>query len=305
LSQLTPTLSNLDDPASGGPSVVQRLESGRQIVGTFMQNRLAAASLALIAAMVLFCFLGPVFYKTNQTSANLLEATQHPSSRHLLGTTDTGFDVLGRLMVGGRTSLEIGLAAGLLATTLGVAWGATAGFFGGFLDGLMMRIVDSVMAVPPLFLIVFLAVIVTPRVLTLVLVIALTSWLISARLIRGETLTLRTREYVYAVRVMGGRRPRIIIRHIIPNAIGTVMVNASFQIADAILMVAYLSYLGLGIPPPAANWGDMLSNGVQYIFSGYWWLIYPPGICIVVTVVAFNFLGDALRDAFEVRLQRP
>ena len=130
------------------------------------------------------------------------------------------------------------------------------------------------------------------------------AWLEPARLIRGETLSLRTREFVDAVRMMGGSSARIVLRHIIPNTIGTIMVNATFQIADAILTIAALSFLGLGIPPPASNWGNMLSNGVTYIFAGYWWQIYPPGLAIVFTVVAFNLIGDAMRDAFEVRLRR-
>ena len=154
------------------------------------------------------------------------------------------------------------------------------------------------------FLLLFLAAVTTPSVGTLIGVVGLIAWLVPARLVRGETLSLRTREYVQAVKVMGGSSPRIILRHIVPNTVGTVIVNATFQVADAILVVAALSFLGLGIPPPAANWGGMLSNGLNYSYAGYWWLVYPPGIAIVITVVCFNFIGDALRDAFEVRLRR-
>jgi peptide/nickel transport system permease protein len=136
-----------------------------------------------------------------------------------------------------------------------------------------------------------------------VLVVGGIAWLVPARLIRAETLSLRTREFVDAVRVMGGSEARIVVRHILPNAVGTVVVNATFQVADAILTVAALSFLGLGVPPPAANWGSMLSSGVNYTFAGYWWLIYPAGIAIVVTVVAFNVIGDALRESLDVRLR--
>jgi peptide/nickel transport system permease protein len=122
--------------------------------------------------------------------------------------------------------------------------------------------------------------------------------------VRGETLSLRVREYVEAVRVMGGSTRRVLFRHIIPNTVGTIVVNATFQVADAIIFVATLSYLGIGVPPPATNWGGQLSNGLSFFYDGYWWLIYPAGIAIVLTVVAFNFVGDAMRDAFEVRLQR-
>jgi peptide/nickel transport system permease protein len=131
-------------------------------------------------------------------------------------------------------------------------------------------------------------------------------WLGVARLVRGETLTLRTREYVQAVKIIGGRRSRSIVRHIIPNAIGTIIVQATFAVADSIIILAGLGFLGLGVQPPATDWGDMLSGGLTYLQSSqnYWWLIYPPGIAIILTCIAFNFIGDALRDAFETRLQR-
>ena len=187
---------------------------------------------------------------------------------------------------------------------LGVIWGAVAGYFGGLLDSLMMRIVDAFLSIPVLFLVLFLATVWRPNVLMLILVVGLVSWLIPARLVRGETLSLRTREYVQAAKTMGVRSPTIIYRHIVTNSIGTIMVNATFQIADAILLVAALSFLGLGIPPPAANWGSMLSDGLNFVYSGYWWLIYPAGIAIVVTVVAFNLVGDGLSDALGVTRRR-
>ncbi|MHB1577099.1 MAG: ABC transporter permease, partial [Candidatus Dormibacteria bacterium] len=221
-----------------------------------------------------------------------------------LGTDPVGYDVLGRLMVGGQTSLEIGFAAALIAVGMGVLWGAAAGLAGGIIDSIMMRIVDALLAIPFLFLLILLGAIFTTSVPELIIVIGLVAWLVPARLVRGETLSLRVREYVQAVRVMGGGTSRVLFRHIIPNTIGVIVVNATFQVADAILFVATLSYLGLGVPPPATNWGGMLSNGLSYVYAGYWWLIYPAGIAIIVTVVAFNFVGDALRDALEVRLQQ-
>jgi peptide/nickel transport system permease protein len=271
----------------------------------FVQNRLAVVGVGIVVFMVLFCFVGPIFYRTDQLTTNLNNQFLAPGAGHLLGTDNLGFDVIGRLMIGGQTSLEVGFAAALIATTFGVLWGAVAGFWGGVVDALMMRLVDVVLSIPALFLLLFLAVAFEPvDVPKLILVVAITAWLVPARLIRGETLTLRTREYVEAVSMMGGRGSRIVLRHIIPNTVGTIMVNATFQVADAILLVAGLSFLGLGIPPPATNWGGMLSDGVTYVYDGWWWLIYPAGVAIVLTVVAFNFIGDALRDALEVRLQR-
>jgi peptide/nickel transport system permease protein len=270
----------------------------------FLENRLAVAGLGVVVFMFLFCFVGPLVYHTDQINTDISNLTAPPGSGHPLGTDNLGYDVLGRLMVGGQTSLEIGLIAALLATTFGVVWGAIAGFVGGWLDQVMMRIVDSLLAIPTLFLLLVLAAMFTPSVPMLIFIVALVAWLVPARLIRGETLSLRSREFVDAVRVMGGSDARIVLRHIIPNTIGTIMVNATFQVADAILTIAALSFLGLGVPPPATNWGAMLSDGVSYVYAGYWWLIYPAGLLIVITVVAFNLIGDAMRDAFEVRLQR-
>jgi peptide/nickel transport system permease protein len=276
----------------------------RRGLDVFTENRLAVVGVVVVVFLALFCFVGPLIYHTDQVHVDLAAANQPPSGEHPLGTDQDGFDQLGRLMVGGRSSIEVGLAAALLATVVGTLWGAVAGYAGGVVDTIMMRVVDAALAVPPLFLLLVLAAIFTPTVPIMILVVALVSWLVTARLVRGEALSLRVREYVQAVKVMGGRGPRIVLRHIAPNAMGTIMVNATFQVADAILLVAALSYLGLGVPPPAIDWGGMLSHGTQYVYIGYWWLIYPPGIAIVLIVVAFNFIGDALRDAFEVRLQR-
>ncbi len=270
----------------------------------FVENRLAVAGLIVVVFMFLFCFVGPLIWRVDLIHTDIANLTQAPTAAHPLGTDNVGYDVLGELMVGGQTSLEIGLTAALLATTFGVIWGAIAGFVGGWVDVLMMRFVDSLLAIPTLFLLLVLAAMFTPSVPMLIFIVALVAWLVPARLIRGETLSLRTREYVDAVRVMGGGGTRIVLRHIIPNTIGTIMVNATFQVADAILAIAALSFLGLGVPPPATNWGAMLSDGVAYTYSGYWWLIYPAGLAIVLAVVAFNLIGDAMRDAFEVRLQK-
>jgi len=147
-------------------------------------------------------------------------------------------------------------------------------------------------------------VLIHPNALTLIGFIAITYWPGPARLVRGETLTLRTREYVQAVRVAGGRNSRAVFRHVMPNAIGTIIVQATFAVADSILILAGLGFLGFGIQLPSTDWGTMLSGGLLYINDGYWWLIYPAGVIIILTVVAFNFIGDALRDAFETRLQR-
>jgi len=280
----------------------------RQIVRVFRENKLAVVGLAVIILMVLFCFVGPLLYHTNQLNGQeaFQFSTQNspPGHGHLLGTDPTGFDILGRLMFGGRNSLIVGFVAAAAATLFGVVYGAVSGFIGGWVDALMMRIVDILLSIPQLFLLIVLAVIFHPSLSLLIWVIAFVAWLVPGRLIRGETLTLRVREYVQAVRVMGGSRRRIVLRHIIPNTVGTIVVNATFQVADAILLLAALGFLGLGLPAPQTDWGGMLTDGVNYALDGYWWLIYPAGFCIVIVVVAFNFVGDALRDSLEVRLQQ-
>jgi peptide/nickel transport system permease protein len=280
----------------------------RQIARVFLENKLAVVGLVIIVFMVLFCFVGPLLYHTNQVNAQdaLQFSTQNspPGHGHLLGTDPTGFDILGRLMFGGKNSLIVGFVAAAAATLFGVVYGAVSGFIGGWFDALMMRIVDVLLSIPQLFLLIVLAVIFRPSLKLLIIVIAFVAWLVPARLIRGETLTLRVREYVQAVRVMGGSRARIVFRHIIPNTVGTIVVNATFQVADAILLLAALGFLGLGLPAPQTDWGAMLTDGVNYALDGSWWLIYPAGFCIVIVVVAFNFVGDALRDSLEVRLQQ-
>ena len=270
----------------------------------FLENKLAIVGAVTLAAIFAFCFLGPYFYHTNQINTNLANENLPPGAGHPLGTDQNGYDILGRLMVAGQISLEVGLAAAVLATIVGTLWGAIAGYFGGAVDAVMMRLVDALLAIPTLFLALVVVSIFPPTEGELILVIALTSWLTTSRLIRGEALSLRVRDYVQAMRVMGGGSARAVFRHIAPNAIGTIVVNATFQVADAILLVVALSYLGLGIRPPQTDWGGMLNAGINSVYDGYWWQIFPAGIAIILVVIAINFIGDALRDAFEVRLQR-
>jgi len=271
----------------------------------FAENRLALVGVGVVVFMVLFCFVGPLIYSTNQINTNLQLATCRPGGAHLLGCDEVGYDQLGRLMVGGQTSLEVGIAAALVAVLFGTLYGAVSGFAGGFIDSFLMRIVDAGLSIPYIMVVIILSVIFHPSPIIMIFLIAAFYWLGVARLVRGETLTLRTREYVQAVKVIGGRDIRAVVRHVVPNAIGTIVVQATFAVADSILILAGLGFLGVGVQPPATDWGSMLSNGLTYMQGGnYWWLIYPPGILIIVTCIAINFIGDALRDAFETRLQR-
>lgn len=276
----------------------------RLTLATFIENKLAVAGIAILVLLVLFCFLGPHIYLTNQKTVNPAFSNYGPNGKYPLGTDGEGFDVLGRLMVAGQSSIEIGMAAGVAAAIFGTLYGAISAVAGGILDATLMRLVDALYSLPTLFLLILLSTIFSPNLPLMIAVLSFIAWLGPARLVRGEALTLRTREYVQAVKVAGGTQRRIVVRHIVPNAIGTIMVNTSFLIADAILALAALSYLGLGLPDTTPTWGGMLSNGVNTIFDGYWWQIYPAGIAIVLTVIAFNFIGDALRDSLDVRLQK-
>jgi peptide/nickel transport system permease protein len=249
--------------------------------------------------------VGPHIYVTNQVNTNLQLYLCTPSGSHLLGCNDLGYDELGRLMVGGQTSIEVGLAAAVVSVLVGTIYGAISGFAGGFVDALMMRVVDAGLSLPSLMVIIILSVIFHPTPVVIIFIIAVFYWFGVARLVRGETLALRNREYVQAVKVIGGRPMRAVLKHIVPNAIGTIIVQVTFAVADAILTLSVLGFLTLGVAPPATDWGSMLSSGLNYIQGGnYWWLIYPPGVVIILTCIAFNFIGDALRDAFETRLQR-
>jgi peptide/nickel transport system permease protein len=271
----------------------------------FAENKLALAGLSFVVFILLFCFVGPLIYVTNQTNTDLTNYLCQPSGSHLLGCNDLGYDELGRLMVGGQTSIEVGLAAAIVSVFVGTIYGAISGFAGGFIDSLMMRIVDAGLSLPSLIIIMILSVIFHPTPTVIIFIIAVFYWFGVARLVRGETLALRNREYVQAVKVIGGRPLRSVIKHIVPNAIGTIIVQATFAVADAIITLSILGFLTLGIAPPNTDWGSMLQGGLTYIQGGnYWWLIYPPGIAIILTCISFNFIGDALRDAFETRLQR-
>ncbi|MHB1548022.1 MAG: ABC transporter permease [Acidimicrobiales bacterium] len=312
------TFTNLpvpEGPVEGpeGGDVESEGSAFRLFVRTFSENKLAVAGLVTLVVIAGFSWLGPVLYHSNQSTPTLIlpnglkGPNAAPGPGHPLGMDNSGFDVLGRLMIGGRISLEIGFIAGLAGTVIGVTYGAVSGYFGKWLDMLLMRIVDVGLAFPIIFLFVYISSVVKPSESLLILLLAVVTWLGPARLVRGETLSLKTREYVQALRTMGGGAVRSIGRHIVPNTIGTIVVTITFQIADAIIVLSTLQFLGFGLPPTDPTWGSMLNNAINNAsaqVNGYWWQIYPAGLMIILTVVAINLIGDALRDSFEVRLQK-
>jgi peptide/nickel transport system permease protein len=296
--------------AAGGPSAAPRsalpgrswLLPARRGWRRAGLNPLTLGAAAVLVAAAAFCFAGPLLYHADITRVDLTHASLPPGAGHPLGTDADGVDVLGRLMAGGQNSLLVAFAAGLGAAVIGTVWGAVAGYLGGLADALLMRAVDAVIAVPTIVIMLALVSAYRPTAGFLVLIIAATSWLGTARLVRDETLTLRAREYVQAVRAMGGGRARAMLRHIAPNAGPTIVVAVSFQVADAVLLLATLSYLGLGIQPPASDWGTQIASGWRYVYDGYWWQIYPAAIAIIVVVVACHLLGDGLGDRMHPQL---
>ena len=281
------------------------IQSGwRLALREFASNRLAVTGLAILLFFLVFCFLGPYFYHGNILNADLINSHDPPGAGHPIGTDTQGFDVLGQLMKGGQAALEVGFFAAFVAITIGSLVGAVAGLVGGIVDSALMRLTDVFLAVPFLFVVLILAQKYGATVLSLSLVFGAFSWQVPARLVRAEVLTIRERDFVLAARTAGSGNWRLIRKHLLPNALGVVIVNVTFQVADAILAIAYVGFLGFGLHYPNTDWGDMLSNGTTYITDGYWWLIYPVGVCIVLTVMALNFIGDALRDAMDVRLRR-
>jgi ABC-type dipeptide/oligopeptide/nickel transport system permease subunit len=296
------TLAPIVPPEGGDVPVVS---SGWKLaLSEFAQNRLALVAVLVIVLFILFCFVGPLVHHTNQTVFNPLQTDLPPGPGHPLGTDQHGFDELGQLMKGGQTALEIGFFASVIATVIGTLFGAVAGLVGGLLDGAMMRFVDVLLSIPILFIVLIVATKYNGTIWTLSLILGLFTWLVPARLVRGEVLTLRVRDFVSAAKVAGSGWMRLINRHLMPNALGVIIVTATFAVADAILAVATLGFLGFGLQFPTFDWGDMLNNGMTYLQDGYWWQVYPVGICIIVVVMACNLIGDALRDALDVRLRR-
>ncbi|MGA2013578.1 MAG: ABC transporter permease [Solirubrobacteraceae bacterium] len=307
LTEGPPALSGatLGPPTTPEGGEVQVIASGWQLaLREFLDNRLAVVGVLVLLFFVLFCFVGPLVYHTNQSLTNPLITDLPPGAGHPLGTDENGFDELGRIMAGGQTALEIGFFASFIATVVGTLYGAVSGLVGGIVDAILMRILDVFLSIPLLFMVLVLATKYHATVVDESAIIGAYTWLVPARLVRGEVLTLRVRDFVLAARVMGSGQTRLIYRHLIPNALSVVIVNVTFQVADAILILAFLGFLGFGLQYPAASWGDMLGNAQNYVSSGYWWLVYPVGGCLVVVVLACNLVGDALRDAFDVRLRR-
>ena len=290
-----------------------------------LRHRLALAGVLVLGALAVVAIAAPWLAPFDPLSVSLPDALLPPSASHWLGTDQLGRDVLSRLIYGTRISLVIGVIAVGVSMAVGTGVGLAAGYVGGWLDAVLMRLVDTLLAIPTIFLLLaviamnpaarlmtltrlpligpawgWLLQVVDPQIVVLMAVIGLMSWMGVARLVRAEVLSLKEREFILAARVLGASRGRILRRHLLPNALGPVLVAATLGVGGAILTESVLSYLGLGVQPPTPSWGNILNEG-RIALGVAWWLTISPGVCILVTVLAFNLVGEGLREAMTRR----
>ncbi|MDI1472511.1 MAG: ABC transporter permease [Thermodesulfovibrio sp.] len=268
------------------------------IIKRVLKNKFAVAGLIFIFIVFFIAIFANNIAPYDPYKINVYKVLEPPSKEHILGTDELGRDVLSRIIYGARVSLKVGFIAMGIAILTGTILGLIAGYYGGFIDTIIMRFVDVMLAFPTLFLILAVVAVLEPSIYIIMVVIGLTGWMDVARLVRAEVLSLKEREFVLAARAIGASSGRIIFKHILPNAIYPVIVAATFSVGGAILIESGLSFLGLGIQPPEPSWGGILSVGKDYITVA-WWMSLFPGIAIFLTVLSFNLLGEALRDALD------
>jgi len=270
----------------------------------FLRHRLATAGLIVSMLLILSAVFAPLIAPSDPLQISILDKFAAPMTKgYLLGADEVGRDLVSRLLYAGRISLLVGFAAMAVTVIVGTLVGLISGFYGGRVDAFLMRFTDALLSFPTVFLLLVLAAFVGASLLSITLIIGLTSWMELARILRNQTLTLREQEFVQAGRALGATNPWLISRHLLPNSLGPIMVAATLNVANAVLAESYISYLGYGIQPPEASWGNMLNNAQSY-FSTAPWIALFPGILITLTVASFNFLGDGLRDALDPRTRR-
>jgi peptide/nickel transport system permease protein len=269
----------------------------------FRRHRLAFVGLIILSTLAILSIAAPVFVPHTPYAIDLQAVEQGPSGEHWMGTDDAGRDVLSRLLHAGRISLTVGVVVVAIALFIGMSLGATAGYFGGWADSVLMRFVDVVLAFPPILIVITIVSILGPSLFNLIFVMGLLSWPPIARLLRAEFLSLRERDFTMAARAVGVPGSRIVLRHLLPNAMAPIIVAATFGVATAILLEAGLSFLGLGVQRPTPSWGNMLAAAQSMtVLDRMPWLWVPPGMMIALAVLAINFLGDGLRDALDPRM---
>ena len=266
-------------------------------------NRLALAGGCVVGLLFFVSLLAPLLVPYDPNGINAWQVLSPPSWQHWFGTDELGRDVLSRVIYGARISLKVGFVAVGIAVAIGTLVGLVSGYYSGVVDTVLMRFVDIMLCFPAFFLILAVIAIREPSIWNIMIVIGLTGWMGVARLVRAETLSIREMDYIMAARCIGCSNSRIIFRHILPNAISPVLVAATLGVAGAILTESALSFLGIGVLPPTPSWGNILTSGKDYIEFA-WWLSLFPGLAILVTVLAYNLLGEGIRDALDPRVKR-
>ncbi|HEY3056690.1 MAG TPA: ABC transporter permease [Thermoanaerobaculia bacterium] len=266
----------------------------------FRRSRLATAALVYVALITIIAAAAPLLTPYSPDEIDLAAHLQPPTAHHFFGTDDLGRDVLARMIHGARVSLIVGYSATALSLIFGSLLGALAGYYGGIADWLVSRLIEVVLCFPFLFLVLGIVALFRPSLYTILVALALTSWTTEARFVRAEFLRIRELEYAQAARASGARDPRIIFRHLLPNALAPVIVSASFGVASAILTESALSFLGFGVALPTPSWGSILAVAQEFVEFA-WWLVAFPGAAIFLTVAAFNLIGDRLRDVLDPR----
>lgn len=267
------------------------------------QNKLAMAGLVVISLIALLALIGPLFSPYSYSDQVLADANLPPSAAHWFGTDNLGRDLFTRILYGARISLSIGVVASLINLSIGVIYGGAAGYFGGRTGAVMMRIVDILYGIPLLLYVILLMVVLKPGLTNIFIALGLVYWLRMAQIVRGQVLSLREQEYVLAARLIGAGSGRIILRHLVPNAMGPIIVTLTLSIPEAIFTEAFLSFIGLGVSAPMASWGVLASESVAGLRSYPYQLLFP-ALAISFTMLSFNFLGDGLRDALDPRMRK-
>ncbi|GGO25340.1 oligopeptide ABC transporter permease [Deinococcus humi] len=272
------------------------------LIARFLKHKLAVLGLVVLLLLGLLAIFAPFIapYTFDGQDASIIGQPQPPSAAHPMGTDQLGRDAFTRVLYGARISLMVGLFSALLATFLGTLIGALSGYYRGWTDTALMRFTDVVLCIPLLPLIILLSGILRPSVTLLIVIVGSLSWMGTARLVRSQFLSLREREFVEASRALGGGDNRVMFRHILPNAIGPIIVSTTLSVGGTIMLESALSFLGLGVQPPTPTWGNLLNYASQWLTAAPWLAVFP-GLMILITVLAVNFLGDGLRDAFDPR----
>ena len=285
-------------------TVLKSARASRGVWGRFRRHRLATIGVVLLGLLVAAAFAAPLI-APSPFRTELRSLKKPPTAAHWLGTDAAGRDVYARLVYAGRVSLSVGLVAVAIYATIGIVLGALAGYYGGVVDGTVMRLADVFLAFPSLIVIITLVSILGPDIKNIMLAIGLLGWPPIARLVRGLFLSLRERDFLLAGRTMGATNRRLIFRHLLPNALAPVIVAATFGMAQAILLEAGLSFLGLGVQPPTPSWGNMLTDAQSLtVLESMPWIWVPPGVMIALAVLSINFIGDGLRDALDPHFSR-